>query len=104
MKFCFYFILFNCLQTPLYSQIELNWKFKNPITNSYVDAGKSGSVQQALIENLNGRIERMLEKQSHYEAMEHAAGFEAGRELGMKQERALWELAASTQEIENEKL
>ena len=51
MKFCFYFILFNCLQTPLYSQIDLNWKFKNPITNSYVDAGKSGSVQQALIEN-----------------------------------------------------
>jgi len=52
--------------------------------------------QQALIENLNGRIERMIEKQSHYEAMAHAGGFEAGRE----QERALWELAASTQEIE----
>ena len=48
-------------------------------------------------------IERMIEKQSHYESMEHAAGFEAGRELGMKQERALWELAASTQEIENER-
>jgi hypothetical protein len=59
--------------------------------------------QQALIENLNGRIERMIEKQSHYEAMAHAGGFEAGRELGMKQERALWELAASTQEIENER-
>jgi hypothetical protein len=56
--------------------------------------------QQALIENLNGRIERMIEKQSHYEAMAHTGGFEAGRELGMKQERALWELAASTQEIE----
>ena len=59
--------------------------------------------QQVLIENLNGRIERMIEKQSHYEAMAHAGGFEAGRELGMKQERALWELAASTQEIENER-
>ena len=58
--------------------------------------------QQAEIENLNGRIERMIEKQSHHEAMAHAGGFEAGRELGMKQERALWELAASTQEIENE--
>jgi hypothetical protein len=58
--------------------------------------------QQGLIENLNGRIERMIEKQSHYESMAHAGGFEAGRELGMKQERALWELAASTQEIENE--
>jgi len=45
----------------------------------------------------------MLEKQSHYEAMEHAAGFEAGRQLGMKQEKALWGLAASTQEIENER-
>jgi hypothetical protein len=54
--------------------------------------------QQALIENLNGRIERMIEKSSHYESMAHAGGFEAGRELGMKQERALWELAASTQE------
>ena len=60
--------------------------------------------QQALIENLNGRIERMIEKQSHYEAMEHAAGFEAGRQLGMKQEKALWELASSTQEIENERI
>ena len=39
-------------------------------------------------------------KQSHYESMVHAGGFEAGRQQGMKQERALWELAASTQEIE----
>ena len=36
--------------------------------------------QQALIEILNGRIERMIEKQSHYEAMAHAGGFEAGRQ------------------------
>ena len=43
--------------------------------------------QQVLIENLNERIERMIEKQSHYESMAHAGGFEAGRELGMKQER-----------------
>ena len=43
--------------------------------------------QQAEIEALNQRIERMIEKQSHYEAMAHAGGFEAGRELGMKQER-----------------
>ena len=56
--------------------------------------------QQALREHLNGRIERMIEKQSHYESMAHAGGFEAGRQQGMKQERALWELAASTQEIE----
>ena len=56
--------------------------------------------QQAEIEALNQRIERMIEKQSHYEALAHAGGFEAGREQGMKQERALWKLAASTQEIE----
>ena len=65
-----------------------------------LESAKMLRQQQALIENLNGRIERMIEKQSHYEATAHAGGFEAGRELGMKQERALWELAASTQEIE----
>ena len=58
------------------------------------------ALREKLIVELNGRIERMIEKQSHYEAMAHAGGFEAGRELGMKQERALWQLAASTQEIE----
>ena len=35
--------------------------------------------QQAEIEALKQRIERMIEKQSHYEAMAHAGGFEAGR-------------------------
>lgn len=56
--------------------------------------------QHVQIEALERSIEALIEKQSHYEAMAHAGGFEAGRELGMKQERALWELAASTQEIE----
>ena len=60
------------------------------------------ALREKLIVELNGRIERMIEKQSHYEAMAHAGGFEAGRQQGMKQERALWELAASTQEVENE--
>jgi hypothetical protein len=69
-------------------------------TSPYRQAATMLRNQQALIENLNGRIERMIEKQSHYESMEHAAGFEAGRELGMKQKRALWELAAFTQEQE----
>ena len=59
--------------------------------------------QHVQIEALERSIEALIEKQSHYEAMAHAGGFEAGRELGMKQERALWELAASTQEIENER-
>jgi hypothetical protein len=58
------------------------------------------ALREKLIVELNGRIERMIEKQSHYESMAHAGGFEAGRQQGMKQERALWELAASTQEIE----
>ena len=59
-------------------------------------------IQEAIrvLRNQQERLERMIEKQSHYEAMAHAGGFEAGRELGMKQERALWQLAASTQEIE----
>ena len=52
-----------------------------------LEGAKMLRQQQVLIENLNGRIERMIEKQSHYEAMAHAGGFEAGRELGMKQER-----------------
>jgi ATP phosphoribosyltransferase len=69
-------------------------------TSPYRQAATMLRNQQALIENLNGRIERMIEKQSHYEAMAHAGGFEAGRQQGMKQERALWQLAASTQEIE----
>ena len=59
--------------------------------------------QQQLIEILNGRIERMIENASHHEGIAHAGGFEqgyeAGRKMGMQQERALWELAASTQEI-----
>jgi len=71
-------------------------------TSPYRQAATMLRNQHALIENLNGRIERMIEKQSHYEAMAHAGGFEAGRQQGMKQERALWQLAASTQEIENE--
>jgi len=60
--------------------------------------------QQAEIETLKARIEFMVENASHHEGIAHAGGFEQGheigRQLGMKQERALWELAASTQEIE----
>ena len=77
----------------MYIEKDVNGLFNKRIQNML-------RQQQQLIENLNGRIERMIEKQSYYEAMAHAGGFEAGRGLGMKQERALWELAASTQEIE----
>jgi len=59
--------------------------------------------QQSEIEALKERIERMIENASHHEGIAHAGGFEqgyeAGRKMGMQQERALWELAASTQEI-----
>ena len=42
--------------------------------------------QQAEIEALNQRIERMIEKASHHEALAHAGGFEAGRQQGMNHE------------------
>ena len=81
-----------------------NWQQENNFTTQ---AATMLRQQQALIENLNGRIERMIENASHHEGIAHAGGFEqgheAGRQLGMKQERALWELAASTQELENER-
>ena len=61
------------------------------------------ALREMDIEALNQRIERMIENQSHHEGIAHAGGFEqgheVGRKLGMQQERALWELAAPTQEI-----
>ena len=89
-------------------QYILRWvregdEYVNKITKEMMEDFKSVvRQQQAEIEALNQRIERMIEKQSHYEAMAHAGGFEAGRQQGMKQERALWELAASTQELEKD--
>ena len=40
--------------------------------------GKKIDEQQAEIEALNQRIERMIENQSHHEGIAHAGGFEAG--------------------------
>ena len=37
-------------------------------------------LAQAEVDGLKVRIERMIEKQSHYEAQAHAGGFEAGRQ------------------------
>ena len=49
------------------------------------------------------RIDELEAYQKHdvelAEAIGWDKGYEAGRQLGMRQERALWELAASTQEI-----
>jgi hypothetical protein len=87
---------------------ELENDYWDSRTNKIMlESAKMLRNQQSLIDNLNGRIERMIENQSHHEGIAHAGGFEqgheAGRKLGMQQERALWELAASTQEIENER-
>jgi|GEM_PF-2283480 len=77
--------------------------FMSPLAEEFKKAATMLRQQQAEIEALNQRIERMIENASHHEGIAHAGGFEqgheVGRQLGMKQERALWELAASTQEI-----
>ena len=44
----------------------------------FVDAANMLRQQQAQIEALNQRIERMIENQSHHEGIAHAGGFEAG--------------------------
>jgi hypothetical protein len=51
--------------------------------------------QQAEIEALK----QQLVTTSSEAKLNYSKGHEDGRQLGMKQERALWELAASTQEI-----
>jgi HAMP domain-containing protein len=50
--------------------------------------------QQAEIEALNQRIERMIEKQSHYEAMAHAGGFETGKRQQQSEIEALKAMVA----------
>ena len=47
----------------------------------YIGASKAATMlrqQQAEIEALNQRIERMIENASHHEGIAHAGGFEAG--------------------------
>jgi hypothetical protein len=65
----------------------------------YMDSG-SGSDWQTRVEG-----ELLYTHPSEHdlgiaEAIGFDKGHEAGRQLGMRQERALWELSASTQEIE----
>jgi hypothetical protein len=45
--------------------------------------------QQAEIESLNQRIERMIENQSHHEGIAHAGGFEAGWQSAQAEIEAL---------------
>jgi hypothetical protein len=86
----------------LADKLESFWLTKND--DLLIETVTMLRQQQAEIEALKLRVERMIENQSHHEGIAHAGGFEAGheagRKLGMQQERALWQLAASTQEIE----
>jgi hypothetical protein len=65
---------------------------------------KQITTRKSVQNNEPDRIADLLEEAADEIAklrMENAGGFEAGRQLGMQQERALWKLAASTQEIDN---
>ena len=53
--------------------------------NEYIDkAATMLRQQQAEIEALNQRIERMIENASHHEGIAHAGGFETGYQAGLK--------------------
>ena len=82
--------------------------------DGYIDAPALIRKQQEKLtkyelrhEEQRKRIDELEAYQKHdvelAEAVGWDKGYEAGRQLGMKQERALWELAASTQEIMNER-
>ena len=53
----------------------------------YIGASKAATMlrqQQAEIEALNQRIERMIENASHHEGIAHAGGFEAGQQAAQR--------------------
>jgi hypothetical protein len=66
----------------------------------YMDSG-SGSDWQTRVEGELLYTHPSKHDLGIAEAIGFDKGHEAGRQLGMRQERALWELSASTQEIEN---
>jgi hypothetical protein len=66
----------------------------------YMDSG-SGSDWQTRVDGEPLYIHPSKHDLGIAEAIGFDKGHEAGRQLGMRQERALWELSASTQEIEN---
>ncbi len=43
------FLFFILFYIPVYSQMELNWKFLHPLKKEWINFGKFGSVQEALI-------------------------------------------------------
>lgn len=64
--------------------------------NSSLDVCEFGERCDDFIEEARA----VLVASSQAPAAQQAAEFERGRQLGMQQERALWELSASSQEIE----
>ena len=58
-----------------------NWQQENNFTTR---AATMLRQQQAEIEALNQRIERMIENASHHEGIAHAGGFETGYQAGLK--------------------
>ena len=88
--------------------------FQYPLCDEFKQAATMLRQQQEKLtkyelrhEEQRKRIDELEAYQKHdvelAEAIGWDKGYEAGRQLGMKQERALWELAASTQEIMNER-
>lgn len=64
--------------------------------NSARDVCEFGELCDAFIEEARA----VIAASPQAPAAQQAAEFERGRQLGMQQERALWELSASSQEIE----
>ena len=60
----------------LANKLKLFWHTEND--SLFDEAATMLRQQQAEIEALNQRIERMIENASHHEGIAHAGGFEAG--------------------------
>ena len=67
---------------------ELDWVCENHLIGiGNADFKATATMlrqQQAEIETLNQRIERMIENASHHEGIAHAGGFETGYQAGLK--------------------
>ena len=61
----------------MYIEKDVNGLFNKRIQNML-------RQQQAEIEALNQRIERMIENASHHEGIAHAGGFETGYQAGLR--------------------
>jgi len=61
---------------------------------------KMNANEQAEIEALEARIERMVEDQSKYEALAHAGGVEVGKELKTLTDEEIYKIANSIETIQ----